>query len=207
MLLSVNPTRMEMLGLRKRLAVAMRGHHMLKDKLDELVRRFLELVQQYQGLREDVEKRLVDAIGNFTVARGAVRGTVMDQVLRYNDARVTVTRRPKRILNLIVPEFKVSDAGTVYSYGFADTTATLDAALGTLGDLLPAMVRLAQLEKSIQLLAVEIETTRRRVNALEYILIPAIEETIHSIRMKIEERDRSALTRLMKVKEIIQAKG
>lgn len=206
MKLDINPTRMELLNLRKRLSVALRGYKMLKDKVDELIRRFLELVEQNQGLRAEVEKRIIDSVDYFTMAKGAIDEQVLRQVLTYNNGETSVISRDIRILNLLVPEFEVSIEGDINSYGFDDTTLLLDASLALLARVLPEMVKLAQLEKSIQLLAEEIETTRRRVNALEYVLIPAIEETIHYIRMKLEERERSTLTRLMKVKEIIQNK-
>lgn len=206
MKMNVAATRMELMRLRKRHDVAVRGHKMLKDKLDELIRLFLELVEQNQGFREEVEKKLQHAIDSFTTAKGGINDAALSQAIQYNSSEVHIQRKEKQVLNLRVPVFEVEESGSIFSYGFEDTSAALDISLSIFRKLLPDMVKLAELEKSIQLMAEEIETTRRRVNALEYILIPNLSETIRYIRMKLEERERSALTRLMKVKDIIQSK-
>jgi len=199
-------TRMELMKLRKRYAVAVRGHKMLKDKLDELVRRFLELAERNQGMREKLEKKLTEALAFFLTARASLNPAVLSQVLHFSEYSLALDREEKPVLNLRVPSFSIEETGDILSYGFEDTGILLDAALLRLRELLRDMLMLAEREKSIQLLAEEIEKTRRRVNALEYELIPALEEAVRYIRMKLEERERATLTRLMKVKEIIQAK-
>jgi len=203
---NVAATRMELMKLRKRYDVAVRGHRMLKDKLDELIRLFLELVEKNQGFRDKIEKKLLDALDSFVMARGRMNDAVLSQAVSFNTAEVGIQQTEKQILNLRVPLFEVIEKGDIYSYGFEDTSVSLDISFSAFREVLPDMVKLAELEKSIQLMAEEIETTRRRVNALEYIMIPNLEETIRYIRMKLEEREQSALTRLMKVKDIIQAK-
>ncbi|MFC1479210.1 V-type ATP synthase subunit D [Planctomycetota bacterium] len=206
MKLNIPATRMELMRLRKRYDVAFKGHKMLKDKLDELIRLFLELVEKNQGFREEIETKLMDALDAFTLAKGSVHDSVLYQAVTFNNSEVYILKKEKQVLNLRVPEFEVKEEGDIHSYGFEDTSVLLDASLSLFRELLPDMVKLAELEKSIQIMAEEIETTRRRVNALEYILIPNLEETIWYIRMKLEERERSALTRLMKIKDIIQSK-
>lgn len=204
MALNVNATRMNLLKLRERLEVAMRGHSMLKDKLDELTRQFLDLVEQNKGRRQEIEEKIIRALNNFIIAKGSTDSEILSQTVNYNEGEVSLEKGTKRIMNLLVPTFEVEQKGNIFSYGFLGTTMTLDAAYEILAEVLPEMVTLAQMEKSIQILAEEIEKTRRRVNALEYILIPDLEETVRDIRMKLEERERSTLTRLMKVKEMIQ---
>jgi V/A-type H+-transporting ATPase subunit D len=206
MILDVSATRMELMRLRKRHSVAVRGHSMLKDKLDELIKQFLDLVEENQGRRKTIEEHIIEAVDYFIMAKASVHEAVLKQAIQYNEGKASLLKEEKRILNLVVPVFNVETEGDIHSYGFSDTAIPLDASLSLLQKVLPEMVKLAELEKNIQILAEEIETTRRRVNALEYVLIPNLEETIRYIRMTLDERERSALTRLMKVKEIIQAK-
>lgn len=212
-IMRVNPTRMELTRLKKRLKVAQRGHKLLKDKRDELMKKFLELVRQNKELREKVENMLMNAYSNFLIARAVMSSEVLEESLMFPKQRVFLEVSTNNIMSVEVPvlEFKTEsdDESNVYPYGFAVTSAELDNAISTLSRALPYMLELAQMEKSAQLLAEEIEKTRRRVNALEHVLIPQLTETIKYITMKLDENERGNLTRLMKVKDMVleQAHG
>jgi len=203
----VNPTRMELTRLKKSLAVARRGHQLLKDKRDELMKQFLELVRKNKELRERVEEMLMKAHGNFLIARAVMSSEVLEEALMFPKQSVSLDVTTKNIMSVDVPvmnfKTKTDDQSDIYPYGFATTSAELDEAIKALSEALPYMLELAQTEKSAQLLAEEIEKTRRRVNALEYVMIPQFEETIRYITMKLEENERSNLTRLMKVKDMV----
>lgn len=203
----VNPTRMELTKLKKRLKVARRGHKLLKDKRDELMRQFLDLVRKNRDIREKVEEMLLKVHGNFLIARAVVSSEVMEEALLLPKQKVALDVSTKNIMSVDVPvlnfQTENEDAGNIYPYGFATTSGELDSAIGILAETLPHMLELAQMEKSAQLLAEEIEKTRRRVNALEYVLIPELTESIKYITMKLEENERGNLTRLMKVKDMM----
>jgi V/A-type H+-transporting ATPase subunit D len=206
-IMQVNPTRMELTRLKKRLKVARRGHKLLKDKRDELMKKFLELVRQNKELREKVEEMLMKAYANFLIARAVMSSEVLEEALMFPKQRLSLEASTKNIMSVDVPvlEFKTEsdDKSNVYPYGFATTSGELDGAIATLSEVLPYMLELAQMEKSSQLMAEEIEKTRRRVNALEYVLIPQLTDTIKYITMKLEENERGNLTRLMKVKDMM----
>ena len=204
--LRVNPTRMELTRIKRRLVTARRGHKLLKDKRDEMVRQFIGLVKENARLRREVEKELSFALQNFALARAVMDDQALEEAVLYpaRQARVEVGQR--NILSVHVPvlsadENSLKDA--TLSYGFAETSAQLDGAIQVLADQLPKLLQLAQTEKACDLLADEIEKTRRRVNALEYVMIPQFEETIRFITMKLDENERGNLTRLMKVKSMI----
>ena len=197
---------MELLQLRKKIKLARKGHKLLKDKLDELMRQFKLLIAQYEGAREKLEQDLEKAYDEFLFARAAMSEPGIMDALRYPGARAGVTTKTRRIMNLTFPVFTVSVEGNVRNYGMFDTPAELDEALRVYQEVLPAIVMLAEQEKAISLLANEIDTTRRRVNALEYKLIPELQEAIRAIRLKLDEMERGNLTRLMKVKEMVEAK-
>lgn len=206
--LNVNPTRMELSKLKKRLSTATRGHKLLKDKQDELVRQFIELVKYNNKLRADVESELGASLKDFVMARAGMSSEFLEEAISYPKDNITVDVGNKNIMSVNVPvmNFKREldgDEGSIYPYGFANTSAELDDAIGKLHGILPKLLELAEVEKSCQLMADEIEKTRRRVNALEYMTIPQLKETIRFIRMKLDENERSALTRLMKVKSMI----
>lgn len=206
--LNVNPTRMELSKLKKRLSTATRGHKLLKDKQDELVRQFIELVKYNNKLRADVESELGGSLKDFVMARAGMSSEFLEEAISYPKDNITVDVGNKNIMSVNVPvmNFKreqEGDAGSIYPYGFANTSAELDDAISKLHGILPKLLELAEVEKSCQLMADEIEKTRRRVNALEYMTIPQLQETIRFIRMKLDENERSALTRLMKVKSMI----
>lgn len=203
----VNPTRMELTRLKKRLKVARRGHKLLKDKRDELMKKFLELVRKNKELREKVEDMLMRVHTSFLIARAVLSAEVLEEALMFPKQRVLLEVSTENIMSVDVPvlEFKTesSDTGDIFPYGFVSTSGELDSTILNLNDVLPYMLELARMEKTAQLLAVEIEKTRRRVNALEYVLIPQLTETIKYITMKLDESERGNLTRLMKVKDMM----
>ncbi|NLY43765.1 MAG: V-type ATP synthase subunit D [Clostridiaceae bacterium] len=206
-MLRVNPTRMELTRLKKRLLVARRGHKLQKDKRDELMKQFLELVRKNKELREKVEKMLMQVHSNFLIARAVMSNEMLEEALMFPKQDVSVDVSTKNIMSVNVPVFdystKSDDKANIYPYGFATTSGELDTAVGTLAEVLPYMLELAQMEKSAQLLAQEIEKARRRVNALEHVLIPQLTETIKYITMKLEENERGTIIRLMKVKDMM----
>ena len=204
MLLAANPTRMHLLRLKKRLKLAIRGHKLLKDKQDELMRRFMELLKRIQGMRQEVERELQEAFGRFTMARSVMSKASVEEALALPSKRLEVDVSTERIMNVAVPLFTPKAEGKIYCYGFATTSGELDVSLHSLDAVLMRLIELARAEKSIMLLADEIDRTRRRVNALEYTLIPSLKETIRFITMKLEELERSNLTRLMKIKEMAE---
>jgi len=205
--LAVNPTRMELTRLKIRLKTARRGHKLLKDKRDELMKQFLEIVRQNRALRLKVEAALIKANNSFTVASAAMSPEFLEEALIYPKQSVALNLEYKNIMSVDVPvyEFKTAneDPSDIFSYGFATTLGELDDAVLALSQILPDLLQLAQIEKSVQLLSQEIEKTRRRVNALEYVMIPQLEETIRYIVMKLDENERGNLSRLMKVKDMM----
>jgi len=206
MAIAVQATRMELLGLRKKVKLAQKGHKLLKDKLDELMRQFKILIADYEGARQVLEKELSKAYGEFLFARAAMTEPGLLDALRYPGAEARVKTSKRKIMNLILPVFDVSIEGNVRNYGMFDTPVELDESLKVYKELLPKIIKLAEQEKAISLLAKEIDTTRRRVNALEYKLIPEMEQSIRMIRLKLDEMERGNLTRLMKVKEMVERK-
>jgi len=205
LILEVNATRMELLKLKKRLVLARKGYDFLKKKQDELMRRFFELLEQVGELRTDIENRIQKAHRSFLMALSVMDREKLEEAMMFPSQKLNMEVSTASVMNLRLPRFNVSSEGSVYSYGFAETSADLDSALGAYSELLPEMLRLSQIERSIELLANEIEVTRRRVNALEYILIPNLQDTIKYITMRLDEMERSNLSRLMRVKEIVRS--
>jgi len=205
--LNVNPTRMEQTRLKRRLVTAKRGHKLLKDKRDELMRQFLEIVRDNLKLRKRVESALAKAYASFTIASAVMSPEMLEEALMYPKQSVLLIMDKRNIMSVNVPvyQFKMKndDPAEIFPYGFATTSGELDEAVLCLAQTLQDLLELAQSEKTAQMLAVEIEKTRRRVNALEYVMIPQLEETIRYIRMKLEENDRSNTSRLMKVKDMM----
>ena len=203
----VNPTRMELTRQKKKLATATRGHKLLKDKRDELMRQFLELVRENKALREKVEEGLEAVNKNFVLARASSSDQVLNTALLAPKQEVYLNADTRNVMSVEIPVFTTStrsaDEGDIYSYGFAFTSGDLDDAVKSLQELLPDMLRLAEVEKSCQLMAAEIEKTRRRVNALEHVIIPETQENIKYITMKLDENERSTQIRLMKVKDMM----
>lgn len=204
---TINPTRMELTRLKRRLKTATRGHKLLKDKRDELMRQFLDIVRRNKELRVKVEKGLSEASSALTVASAVMSPEILEQSLLYPKQSVSLGMTFKNIMSVNVPEYsftmKSEDAAEIFPYGFAQTSGELDDALAALSDVFRDMLELAQVEKTTQLLAEEIEKTRRRVNALEYVMIPDLQTNIKYISMKLEENDRSTKVRLMKVKDMV----
>ena len=198
---------MELLKLRRRAEVARRGHKLLKDKLDELLKEFLARIAENRKLRAEVERKLSAAYGLLAIARAEAGSAVIAQALLAGAPVDLVTAEERNVMSVHVPILGMGDLPQPEGYSFATTPVVLDEALLGLADVAPDMIELAEREKAIELLAAEIERTRRRVNALEYVLLPQLTETIRYIRMKLDENERADLTRLMKVKDIIQAQG
>ena len=200
----VNPTRMELKRLKGQLAVARRGHKLLKDKCDELMRRFLDAVREAKTLREKLSDRLNEVDDRFAVAAAEVDPRMITAALSLPSSELSLSEGERNVMSVIVPEYKVEyTASAAQSYGFAFTTGALDAATAAVAEVTPELIRLAELEKTALLLCDEIERTRRRVNALEYIMIPQYEVTIKSISMKLDENERGNISRLMKVKDMM----
>ena len=205
--INVNPTRQELTRLKTRLKTSVRGHKLLKDKRDELMKQFMDVVRENRALRAKVEEGLTKAHASFTVASAVMSSEAMQQALLYPKQSVELEMTFQNIMSVNVPEYqfktKNDDPGEVYPYGFAATSGELDTAVDALSQVFQDMLRLAQIEKTSQLLAEEIEKTRRRVNALEYVKIPQMQEAIKYISMKLDENERASTIRLMKVKDMI----
>ncbi len=203
----VNPTRMELTRLKRKLQTALRGHKLLKDKRDELMRQFLELVRENKALREKTEKALHSANQNFMLARAGMQEEALNTAMLAPKQEIQIETGVRNVMSVEVPVFHVTtrtpDTNDMFSYGFAFTSSDLDDAVQSLAQCLPDLLRLAEVEKSCQLMAAEIEKTRRRVNALEHVVIPQTQESIKYITMKLDENERSTQIRLMKVKDMM----
>ena len=203
----VNPTRMELTRLKKKLVTATRGHKLLKDKRDELMRQFLDLVKVNKALREEVEEGIKNANKNFVLAKAVMRDEYLNTALLASKQSVEINAGEKNIMSVNIPVFdyktRTADENDIFSYGFAFTSSDLDFAVKSLADVFPSMLRLAEVEKSCLLMAAEIEKTRRRVNALEHVMIPDLQKNIKYITMKLDENERSTQIRLMKVKDMM----
>lgn len=204
MKLDIPTTRMQLLGLKRRLSVARRGHKLLKDKQDELLHKILKLIYHIRDLRLEIEKELQTAYAYFYFASSKQDVKVTEEALLSSMKKIEIEFTTERVLNLRIPKFTKKIMGRMIGYGFLNTSGDMDIALMRMDKLLDRLIELAELEKSLELIAIEIEKTRRRVNALEFILIPSIEETIKFINLKLSEIERGDLLRLMRVKEIIQ---
>lgn len=207
----VNPTRMELTRLKKKLVTARRGHKLLKDKRDELMRQFLELVKLNKELRKKVEDGILAANKDFALAAAVMGEQAVKTALLAPKQSVTVDASARNIMSVDVPVFeyktRTADKSDIYSYGYADTSSDLDEAVSSLSRVFPDMLRLAEVEKSCALMAAEIEKTRRRVNALEHVMIPEYMEKIRYITMKLDENERSTQIRLLKVKDMVIEKN
>ena len=203
----VNPTRMELTRLKKKLVTATRGHKLLKDKRDELMRQFLDLARENMALRLKVEEGIRSANVNFVIAKAGMSEETLNTALMAPKQEVYLETDKKNVMSVNIPTFsyktRTADANDIYSYGFAFTSSDLDGAVKSLADILPDMLKLAECEKACQLMSAEIEKTRRRVNALEHVIIPRAQENIKYITMKLDENERSTQIRLMKVKDMV----
>ena len=204
--LNVNPTRMELKRLKGRLKTAERGHKLLKDKSDEMVRRFSVLIKENKRLRDETDKDMAEVLKEFSKARSFISVEEIETAFSMPVSSVTLDVSTNNIMSVEVPEIKVSAKKTEgYPYAFAGITSEVDYSSKKVSELIEKLIKLAEVEKSAAMLAVEIERNKRRVNALEYVMIPQLNETIKYIRSKLDENERSATTRLMKVKSFINA--
>ena len=205
--LKVNPTRMALSELKLRLVTAKRGYKLLKDKQDELMRQFINLIKENKKLRVEVEKELSESFKSFLLASATMSPLFLESAVSFPKEKLSVDIKSKNIMSVNVPEMKFVKEemeGSIFPYGFVQTSAELDDTVIKLQKVLDNLLSLAEIEKSCQLMADEIEKTRRRVNALEYSTIPNLEETVKDIRMKLDENERATITRLMKVKQMLE---
>ena len=208
----VSPNRMELMRLKRELDVARRGHSLLKDKRDGMMQTFLSLVQETLRLRRRVDRLLAEATEAMALARAVIWPEVLGNAMKLSAEPITVETGEDQIMAVRIPKLSIdsellADRGQTFPYGLASTTGDVDVAVDGFRRALPTMLQLAESEKSVQLLAAELERTRRRVNSLEHVLIPELEESIHSITLKLDENERDNLTRLMKVKDMIVAEA
>ena len=207
--LNVNPTRMMLTTLKRRLTTAVRGHKLMKDKRDELMKGFLELARENKELRAKAEKQLLHVYDSFSIASAAMSNEVLEEALMFPKQGVELSVKGRNIMSVEVPTFDfhttAEDPTNIYPYGCATTSGELDSAIAELSEVFPIMLELAAKEKEAAMLAAELEKTRRRVNALEYVKIPQLQMTIRYIRMKLDENERGNQTRLMKVKDMMLA--
>lgn len=205
--MNVNPTRMMLTSLKRRLTTARRGHKLMKDKRDELMKNFLSLARENGRLRKEVEEELSVMYRGFERASSVISAEAMEEALMFPKQGVDLSVEAKNIMSVNVPSFSftttAADKADIFPYGFAQTSGELDSAITALSDMFPKLLDLAAKEKEVQLIAAELEKTRRRVNALEYVMIPRLEATIRYIQMKLDENERGNQTRLMKVKDMV----
>ena len=204
--INVNPTRMELKKLKARLKTAQRGHKLLKDKTDEMVRRFSVLVRDTKRLRDEVEEEVVRVLKQFSLARGTMSDQEIALAFSMPCVSLSVDCVTVNVLNLEIPKLHLEEqrGEERYPYSFAEVTSEADLAVASAGQVVSRLLHLAEMEKATMMLADEIEKSKRRVNALEYVMIPDIEETIRYISQKLDENERAGLTRLMKVKSMLE---
>ncbi|NLC15347.1 MAG: V-type ATP synthase subunit D [Firmicutes bacterium] len=219
MKIRANATRQELTRLKARIRMAQRGHRLLKDKRDQLMREFLSIVHESRKLRQEIEERLTAAYRSFSLARAVLSPSVLEEALMVPGGAGEISVSYRHIMNVVVPEMEIQrrddgelqdrdgdeDKGMLPSYGLASTSSDLDEAIAKFQGILPLLVRLSHIERTIHLLADEIEKTRRRVNALEHVLIPELEQAVKDVEMRLEEIERANISRLMKIKEIVRA--
>ena len=206
-ILNVNPTRMELLRLKRQVVTAKRGHKLLSEKQDGLMQKFMEIIREAKVMRKEVEEKLGMAFKSFMLVSAVMYPKIIEQALMFPKAKVSLDVKTKNVMSVLIPEFELTQEGDVHSYGFLQSSGDLDISLGVLSEILTLLVNLAQIEQSAKLLAEEIEKTRRRVNALEYVLIPDLEETVKFIQMKLSEQERAAITNTMIIKDMMEAEA
>lgn len=203
----INPNRMELTNQKRKLKVAKRGHKLLKDKQDALIQEFLKIVNQTRELRMEVDRELKKAYSAFLVAKSVMDKFTAETIFLVSGVQIDLKSQVENTMGVRNPVYEFEQKGNLHSYGLVGTSGELDEALKIFSEVLKKMVLLSELEKKVELMATEIEKTRRRVNALEYNLIPQTEEIIRYIKMKLDEMERSNLSRLMKVKDIVRKEG
>ena len=203
----INPTRMELTRLKRRLKTASRGHKLLKDKQNGMTKQFMEQIRRNRELRGKVEAELAEAAKQFRAASSAMGEKELAEALLLPAGEIGVTGGSNNIMSVQVPTLRSDGSlASTLPYGFADTSYELDTATLTMTKLFPTLLQLAECEKTCDMLASEIEKTRRRVNALEHVMIPEMEKNIKFITMKLEDNERQNITRLMKVKEVLNSR-
>ena len=204
--LNVNPTRMELTILKQRLSTATRGHKLLKDKQDELMRQFITLIRKNNELRSIVEEKLTSAMQSFVMAKALLNENFIEELVAIPPRSVELEMYEKNIMSVSVPVmnfgYDESQDTNELRYGYLNSNSELDTSIEKMSEVMTELLELSEIEKTCQLMADEIEKTRRRVNALEYMTIPQLEETIYFIQMKLDENERANITRLMKVKDM-----
>ena len=203
--LNVNPNRMELSRLKKRVVTAKRGHKLIKDKQDALIKEFMKKARDVKKLREEVEKELHKCFQSFQMARAQTLPSMIEQTLLMAGGETSVKATYHNVMSVNIPRFALSDMVLKLSYGLGSSPGSLDVALERFSKIIRRLVELAAEEKGLMMMSLEIERTRRRVNALEHVMIPSFVEAIRSISMKLEENERSVLSRLMVVKEIVRS--
>jgi V/A-type H+-transporting ATPase subunit D len=206
MILKVSPTRVSLLRLKKELKLAQKGHKLLKDKRDGLVKKFMAVIYEAKALRESVEDRLGSAFDSYTRASSMTAAAALDTAFMAPNAKIDLGVKVQSVMSVKIPEFTVEKTGSAFSYGMLETTGDLDNAIVKFDEVFVDILRLAELEKTAEMLAEEIEKTRRRVSALENVRIPNLEDTIKFITMQLDERNRDAVVSTMRVKAMILAK-
>lgn len=199
----INPTRMELIRLKAKLKVAKRGHKLLKEKRDGLMKEFMSIIREAKNEREKVEENIADGFKSFLVAAADMRPQVLETALMYPSKKISFDVKTKNVMSVVVPQFAYQDEGDFVCYSLASSSSGLDTSLKIFSNSLADIVKLAQMEHSARLLAAEIEKTRRRVNALEYIFIPEMQKNIKNISNKLDEQERSALSSLMRIKQTV----
>lgn len=205
--LAVKPTRMELLNLKKKVKSAKRGHKLLKDKQDGLMTTFMEIVKEAKSTRREIEEKLSKAFKNFMQASSMMLPEMLESALLYPSAKIDLEVKTKNVMSVYIPFFNIKQEGDILNYGYVQTSAELDMALSAFQEVFPLMIKLAEIEKQAERLAAELETTRRRVNALEHMLIPDLEETVKFITMKLTETERSTIVGVMKIKSMLDAEA
>jgi len=207
MKLNVNPTRMELLKLKRKIKTAERGHKLLKEKRDGLMKQFMAIIREAKSVREKIEQSLGDAFSRFLLATGDLPQQALHEALGWPSKKISLEAETKNVMSVHIPQFTYTEEGDHFCYSLVSTPADIDDALETFSQTVKDMVQLAEIEHSARLLAVEIEKTRRRVNALEHVFIPQMQETIKYISAKLTEQERGALVTLMKVRDLIDAQA
>ncbi len=204
MILTVNPNRMELLKLKRRLELAMRGYKLLKDKRDALIQIFIKLIEENREVREEFNEKMKKCMNDFLLATLYMGEDQLNSLFLFPQKKLTVKVDHKNVMSLKVPVYEIKEEGNIYSYGMIGSSSELDSTLKKYNEIIPLMVKMAELDKAIALLTDEIEKTRRRVNALEYVMIPNLEDTIKFITMKLDEMARSNNSAIMRIKEMIR---
>jgi len=203
-ILNINPTRMELLNLKKRIKTAERGHKLLKDKQDGLMKKFMEIIREAKDLRTKIEEQLSEAFKAFIFASANMQPEVLENALMYPSAKVSLETEVSSVMSVRIPEFELQTEGDIVNYGLVQTSGELDTALKAFQEIFPLLIQLAGIEKQAERLAEETEKTRRRVNALEHKMIPDLKDTFKFISMKLGEAERSAITSVMRIKEMLE---